>query len=89
MPITIPGNWECRRLPAGMLIAIRPESLIGIAPEYALEGAMNQAETRAGHIASALKAAGWGLVEGSRIAREYPITLGRLESPAPAGASLS
>jgi type I restriction enzyme, R subunit len=40
---------------------------------------MNEAETRAEHIDPALKAAGWGVVEGSRIAREYPITLGRLE----------
>jgi type I site-specific restriction endonuclease len=40
---------------------------------------MNEAETRAEHIDPALKAAGWGVVEGSRIQREYPITLGRLE----------
>ncbi len=40
---------------------------------------MNEAETRAEHIDPALKAAGWGVVEGSRIRREYPITLGRLE----------
>src|SRR5580658_11163696 len=40
---------------------------------------MNEAETRAEHIDPALKAAGWGVVEGSRIHREYPITLGRLE----------
>ncbi len=40
---------------------------------------MNEAETRAEHIDPALKAAGWGVVEGSRILREYPITLGRLE----------
>jgi type I restriction enzyme, R subunit len=38
---------------------------------------MNEAETRAEHIDPALKAAGWGDVEGSRIHREYPITLGR------------
>jgi hypothetical protein len=37
---------------------------------------MNKAETRAEHIDPALKAAGWGLVEGSRIRREYPITPG-------------
>ncbi len=37
---------------------------------------MNEAETRAEHIDPALKAAGWGVVEGSRIRREYPITLG-------------
>lgn len=40
---------------------------------------MNEAETRAEHIDPALKAAGWGVVEGSRIRREYPITPGRLE----------
>jgi type I restriction enzyme, R subunit len=40
---------------------------------------MNEAETRAEHIDPALKAAGWGVVEGSRIRREYCITLGRLE----------
>ena len=40
---------------------------------------MNEAETRAEHIDLALAAAGWGKVEGSRIRREYPITLGRLE----------
>jgi len=40
---------------------------------------MNEAETRAEHIDPALKAAGWGVVEDSRILREYPITLGRIE----------
>jgi len=40
---------------------------------------MNEAETRAEHIDPALKDAGWGVVEGSRIRREYPITLGRIE----------
>ncbi|MDA1014272.1 MAG: hypothetical protein O3A00_07430 [Planctomycetota bacterium] len=40
---------------------------------------MNEAETRAEHIDPALQAAGWGVVEGSRIPRESPITLGRLE----------
>jgi type I restriction enzyme R subunit len=40
---------------------------------------MNEAETRAEHIDPALKAAGWGVVEGSHIRREYPITLGRIE----------
>src|SRR5260370_30957414 len=32
---------------------------------------MNEAETRAEHIDPALAAAGWGVVEGSRIRREY------------------
>ena len=40
---------------------------------------MNEAETRAEHIDPALAAAGWGVVDDSRIRREYPITLGRLE----------
>ena len=40
---------------------------------------MNEAETRAEHIDPALKAAGWGVVEGSRILREYQITLGRID----------
>jgi type I restriction enzyme, R subunit len=40
---------------------------------------MNEAETRAEHIDPALKVAGWGVVEGSRIRREYPITPGRIE----------
>ena len=40
---------------------------------------MNEAETRAEHIDPALKAVGWGVVEGSRIRREYCITLGRIE----------
>jgi type I restriction enzyme R subunit len=40
---------------------------------------MNEAETRAEHIDPALKAAGWGVVEGSRIRREYRITEGWIE----------
>ena len=40
---------------------------------------MNEAETRLLHIDPVLKAAGWGVVEGSRIRPEYPITLGRIE----------
>ncbi|WP_374591453.1 EcoAI/FtnUII family type I restriction enzme subunit R [Aquabacterium sp.] len=40
---------------------------------------MNEAETRAEHIDPALKAAGWGVVEGSRILREHGITQGRLQ----------
>ena len=31
---------------------------------------MNEAETRAEHIDPALKAAGWGVVEGSKVLRE-------------------
>ena len=40
---------------------------------------MNEAETRAELIDPALQAAGWGIVENSRVAREYPITDGRLQ----------
>ncbi|MBA3022942.1 MAG: DEAD/DEAH box helicase [Sideroxydans sp.] len=40
---------------------------------------MNEAETRADHIDPALKAAGWGVLEGSRVMREYRITEGRLQ----------
>ena len=40
---------------------------------------MNEAETRAEHIDPALQAAGWGVVEGSKILREYRITEGRLQ----------
>ena len=40
---------------------------------------MNEAETRAEHIDPALKAAGWGVLEGSRILREHGITQGRLQ----------
>lgn len=39
---------------------------------------MNEAETRAEHIDPALKAAGWGVIDGSYIKREH-ITLGRLQ----------
>jgi type I restriction enzyme R subunit len=40
---------------------------------------MNETETRAEHIDPALTAAGWGVVEGSRVRREYRITEGRIE----------
>ena len=40
---------------------------------------MNETETRAEHIDPALKAAGWGVGEGSRIRREYGISPGRIE----------
>ena len=40
---------------------------------------MNETETRAEHIDPALRAAGWGVVEGSRILREHGITQGRLQ----------
>ena len=47
---------------------------------------MNEAETRAEHIDPALKAAGWGVVEGSRVLREHGITLGRLQGTGGNGA---
>src|SRR5260370_5694246 len=50
---------------------------------------MNEAETRAEHIDPALKAAGWGVVEGSRVHREYPITLGRIEGHGKRGKALT
>ncbi len=39
---------------------------------------MNETETRAELIDPALKAAGWGVVEGTRIRMEFPINKGRL-----------
>ncbi len=50
---------------------------------------MNEAETRAEYIDPALKAAGWGVVEGSRIRREYAITLGRIEGHGKRGKALT
>ena len=50
---------------------------------------MNEAETRAEHIDPALAAAGWGVDEGSRIRREYAITLGRLEGSGKRGKPLT
>ena len=50
---------------------------------------MNEAETRAEHIDPALKAAGWGVVEGSRIRREYPISPGRIEGHGKRGKALT
>lgn len=50
---------------------------------------MNEAETRAEHIDPALKAAGWGVVEGSRIRREYSITPGRIEGHGKRGKALT
>ena len=49
---------------------------------------MNEAETRAEHIDPALAAAAWGVVGGSRIRREYPITLGRIEGHGRRGKAL-
>lgn len=50
---------------------------------------MNEAETRAEYIDPALKATGWGVVDGSRIRREYPITPGRIEGHGRRGKPLS
>jgi type I restriction enzyme R subunit len=50
---------------------------------------MNEAETRAEHIDPALAAAGWGVVEGSRILREYPIAPGRIEGAGRRGTPLA
>lgn len=41
---------------------------------------MNEAETRAEHIDPKLKASGWGVVEGTKVLREYPITAGRTQT---------
>jgi type I restriction enzyme R subunit len=41
---------------------------------------MNEAETRAELIDPKLKACGWGVVEGSKILREYNITAGRIQT---------
>jgi type I restriction enzyme, R subunit len=41
---------------------------------------MNEAETRAELIDPKLKACGWGIVEGSKILREYPITAGKIQT---------
>lgn len=50
---------------------------------------MNEAETRADYIDPALKAAGWGVVDGSRIRREYSITLGRIQGHNKRGKALT
>ena len=49
---------------------------------------MNESETRAEQIDPALQAAGWGVVEGSRVRREYSIAPGRIEGHGRRGASL-
>jgi hypothetical protein len=40
---------------------------------------MNQAETRAELIDPALKESGWGVVEDTKIFREHPITVGKIQ----------
>jgi type I restriction enzyme, R subunit len=49
---------------------------------------MNETETRAEYIDPALRAAGWGIVEGSRIRREFTITPGRIEGQGRRGRAL-
>jgi type I restriction enzyme, R subunit len=41
---------------------------------------MNEAETRAELIDPRLKASGWGVIEGSKILREYHITEGKIQT---------
>jgi type I restriction enzyme R subunit len=41
---------------------------------------MNESETRAELIDPKLKACGWGIVEGSKVLREYHITDGKIQS---------
>jgi type I restriction enzyme R subunit len=41
---------------------------------------MNEAETRAELIDPKLKESGWGVVEGSKILREYHITAGKIQT---------
>ena len=41
---------------------------------------MNEAETRAEYIDPKLKAAGWGVVDGSKVLREYHITAGKIQT---------
>ena len=41
---------------------------------------MNEAETRAERIDPKLKACGWGIVEGSKVLREYNITAGKIQT---------
>src|SRR6266542_2224880 len=50
---------------------------------------MNEAETRAEPIDPALKAARWGVLEGSRIRREYAISPGRIQSHGKRGKPLT
>jgi len=50
---------------------------------------LNEAETRAEHIDPALRDAGWGVVEGSRIRREHAIAPGRIEGGGRRGKALT
>ena len=50
---------------------------------------MNEAQTRGEHIDPTLISAGWGVVEDSKILREYPITPGRIEGHGRRGRALT
>lgn len=50
---------------------------------------MNEAETRAELIDPQLKACGWGIVEGSKILREYSITAGKIQTGGVRGKKLT
>ncbi|MEQ1560184.1 MAG: DEAD/DEAH box helicase family protein [Methyloglobulus sp.] len=50
---------------------------------------MNEAETRAELIDPKLKACGWGVVEGSKILREYNITAGKIQTGGVRGKKLT
>ena len=50
---------------------------------------MNEAETRAELIDPKLKACGWGVVEESKVLREYNITAGRIQSSGGRGKKLT
>lgn len=50
---------------------------------------MNEAETRAEYVDTALAAAGWGVVDESRVRREYVIAPGRIEGRGRRGKSLT
>lgn len=50
---------------------------------------MNEAETRAELIDPKLAACGWGVVEKSKVQREYPITAGRIQTGGSRGKPLT
>lgn len=41
---------------------------------------MNEAETRTELIDPKLKDSGWGVVDGSKVLREHPITAGKIQT---------
>ena len=41
---------------------------------------MNESETRAEYIDPKLKASGWGVVDDSKVLREYHITAGKIQN---------